>query len=382
MAGLAVVASGVIEQIGEKESHLKHTSMPAGGQSEIIEKSGSIADHRQGFGMMEEILRQTGAIKHTSELAAIGHRVVHGGEEFHEPAVITEKVLKRIRSLVPLAPLHNPANLTGIEVAMEFAPKVVQVAVFDTAFHQSMPEYAFLYALPRKMYEEYGVRRYGFHGTSHHYVAKEASVCLGRPFNELNLITLHLGNGDSIAAIRKGECVDTSMGMTPLEGLIMGTRSGDLDPAIIFYLARQTGMGLDDLDNLLNKESGLKGLCGVNDMREIAGRAEKGDKQAGLAIRMFCYRLKKYLGSYMAVLGHVDGIIFTGGIGENAPLVRELCCQGLEGLGVVIDPRKNKERKEGCLEIQADASRIKVMVIATNEELEIARQTVKLLDAS
>ena len=381
MNTLNVCASGMIEQIGESTGHLKHTTIHASGQEETREQREQVSDHRQGFEMMAGILAETGAIKNTAELSGIGHRVVHGGEEFRKPALITQDVIKIIRSLIPLAPLHNPANLTGIEVALEFAPEVPQVAVFDTAFHQSMPEYAFLYALPRSMYEKHRIRRYGFHGTSHHYVAKEAAAFLEKPFDSINLITLHLGNGASVAAIKNGKCIDTSMGMTPLEGLIMGTRSGDIDPAIIFYLARETGMNFDELDSLLNKESGLKGLCGVNDMREIARRAEKDDNQSLLAIAMFCYRLKKYIGSYMAILGEVDAIVFTGGIGENSPLVRSQTCEGMSGLAVAIDKEKNRSGSGAVRQIQNETAQVKVLVVATNEELEIARQTKGVLSS-
>ncbi|MBI5557043.1 MAG: acetate kinase [Deltaproteobacteria bacterium] len=380
MNDLAVLAAGMIERIGEAMGHIKHRVMAAGDRAgETISRAVPVVDHRRGFELLGQILAETGAISTTDDLAGIGHRVVHGGETFREPVIITAEVVETIRKLSPLAPLHNPANLTGIEVAMAYAPAVRQVAVFDTAFHQTMPEHAFLYALPRTLYEKLHVRRYGFHGTSHYFVAKEAAAHLERPLAEMNLITLHLGNGASMAAIRGGRCVDTSMGMTPLEGLIMGTRCGDVDPAIIFYLARETGMGLRELDILLNQESGLKGICGVNDMRVVAERAGQGDSQAGLALDMFCYRIKKYLGAYLAVLGRVDALVFTGGIGENAAIVREKVCAGLEGLGIDLDPGKNLLATQGPRELQRDGRKMKIMVIPTNEELEIARQTVAVL---
>jgi acetate kinase len=378
--GLAVLASGIVERIGESQGHILHKVMGAGSDDgKIIRRSVQVADHRQGFELMGRILSETGAIRHTSELAGMGHRVVHGGEKFHEPVIITEEVMETIRGLVPLAPLHNPANLTGIQLAREYAPAVRQVAVFDTAFHQTIPQHAYLYALPRSLYEKLQVRRYGFHGTSHFYVAKEAAAHLGSSFDQTNLITLHLGNGASMAAVKNGRCVDTSMGMTPLEGLIMGTRCGDLDPAIIFYLARETGMGLQELDALLNHESGLKGICGDNDMRRIAERAVQGDGHAGLALDMFCYRIRKYIGSYLAVLGRIDALVFTGGIGENAAIVREKVCSDLAGLGIDIDREKNLATTKGVRELQHDGNNVKVLLIPTNEELEIARQTIDVL---
>lgn len=378
--GLAVLASGIVERIGESQGHILHKVMGAGSDDgKIIRRSVQVADHRHGFELMGQMLSETGAIRHTSELAGMGHRVVHGGEKFHEPVIITEEVMETIRGLVPLAPLHNPANLTGIQLAREYAPAVRQVAVFDTAFHQTIPQHAYLYALPRSLYEKLHVRRYGFHGTSHFFVAKEAAAHLGSSFDQTNLITLHLGNGASMAAVTNGRCVDTSMGMTPLEGLIMGTRCGDLDPAIIFYLARETGMGLPELDALLNHESGLKGICGDNDMRRIAERAVQGDGHAGLALDMFCYRIRKYIGSYLAVLGRVDALVFTGGIGENAAIVREKVCSDLAGLGIDIDREKNLATTKGVREVQHDGNNVKVLVIPTNEELEIARQTIDVL---
>ena len=378
--GLAVLASGIVERIGESQGNIDHKVMEAGSDDgKIIRRSMQVADHRHGFELMGQILSESGAIRHTSELAGMGHRVVHGGEKFHAPVIITQEVIETIRGLVPLAPLHNPANLTGIQVAREYAPAVRQVAVFDTAFHQTIPQHAYLYALPRSLYEKLHVRRYGFHGTSHFFVAKAAAAHLGSSFDQTNLITLHLGNGASMAAVKNGRCVDTSMGMTPLEGLIMGTRCGDLDPAIIFYLARETGMGLKELDALLNHESGLKGICGDNDMRRIAERAVQGDGHAGLALDMFCYRIRKYIGSYTAVLGRVDALVFTGGIGENAAIVREKVCSDLAGLGIDIDRGKNLATTKGVRELQHDGNNVKVLVIPTNEELEIARQTIDVL---
>jgi acetate kinase len=336
-----------------------------------------VENHRAGFQVIGEVLNESGALRDSGELYGIGHRVVHGGETFQEPALIDAKVIDTIRQLVPLAPLHNPANLTGIEVALQFAPNVPQIAVFDTAFHQSIPPQAFRYALPNDLYQNHQVRRYGFHGTSHCYVAKQAARYLERALDSLNLISLHLGNGASVTAIAKGKSVDTSMGMTPLEGLIMGTRSGDLDPAIIFYLGRTTGFSPDEIETLLSKDSGLKGICGVNDMREIAQLAEKGDAPARLAIEMYCYRIKKYIGAYYTVLGQVDALVFTAGIGENAADIRLRACAGLSGLGIEVDEDKNRLRTSEVREIQRTKSSVRILVIPTDEELEIAEQTVE-----
>jgi acetate kinase len=322
---------------------------------------------------------ESAAIKDPAELLGIGHRVVHGGEAFRESVLINEDVLETIQDLIPLAPLHNPANLLGIEAARQVFPGVPQVAVFDTAFHQSMPPHAYIYALPYSFYALHRVRRYGFHGTSHLWVAKKAVAHLEKPLTSLNLITLHLGNGASAAAIRKGLSVDTSMGMTPLEGLVMGTRSGDLDPAVPFYLRRATRMPEEDLEALLNKGSGLKGICGANDMREILQMANRGEPQAQLALELYCYRIKKYIGAYFAVLGRVDAVVFTGGIGENAAPIRKQCCQGLEGLGITVDNRKNEKAYEEVLEIQQDGAPVKVLAVRTKEEREIAEQTVATL---
>jgi len=369
-------ASGVLEQIGETQSRLTHHTRNHRGKMDEIEKTEVIPDHQAGFQRIGTVLDESGAMADISELSGIGHRVVHGGEAFKEPTLINKKVIDTIRRLIPLAPLHNPANLLGIEVAMQSAPRVPQVAVFDTAFHQSIPEHAFRYAIPQNLYQKHHVRRYGFHGTSHHYVAKQAARLMDRPLKTLNLITLHLGNGASAAAVKAGISVDTSMGMTPLEGLIMGTRSGDIDPAIIFYLGRQTGLGRDAVESLLNKDSGLRGICGVNDMREIEQLAQAGDSRARLAIEMVCYRIKKYIGAYAAVLGRLDALVFTAGIGENSALIRARSCRGLSHLGIKIHSEKNRRKTKDAFEIQTADSTVKIFVIPTNEEFEIAAQTV------
>ncbi len=376
---LAVIASGLIEEIGDKQSPASLTWQTNTGDTKVINNTLHITEHRQAIAAMKKLLRESGTMNDIDDLAAIGHRVVHGGEDFHEPVLIDKTVIQTIEKLIPLAPLHNPANLTGIEVTRELAPDTPQIAVFDTAFHQTIPRHSYLYALPFDLYKKNKVRRYGFHGTSHSYVAKQAAKHLGKDLNKLRIISLHLGNGASAAAINNGKCIDTSMGLTPLEGLIMGTRSGDLDPAILFYLARETGKNMDDLDKLLNKQSGLKGICNENDMRTITESAARGDEQAQLALTMFCYRLKKYIGSYMAALGGADCIIFTGGIGENSPLVREMSCNGLQPLGIAIDKAKNSQPCKKTFPIQTPESRLKLLVIPTNEELEIARQTLQVI---
>jgi acetate kinase len=375
MTDKTALASGVMEQIGEAESRLTHHTRDSKGEIEEIVNTAPVADHRAGFERIGAVLNDSGALRNYGELSGIGHRVVHGGEEFRKPTLIDKKVIDTIRRLSPLAPLHNPANLLGIEVAMKSAPQVPQIAVFDTAFHQSIPVHAFRYAIPEELYEAHQVRRYGFHGTSHHYVARQAAVFMDRPLDSLNLITLHLGNGASAAAIKEGISIDTSMGMTPLEGLIMGTRCGDIDPAIIFYLKRKTGLARDEVESLLNKESGLKGICGVNDMRQIEALAGSSNVRAQLAIDMFCYRIKKYIGAYLAVLGGLDALVFTAGIGEKSPLIRAGVCRGLSHLGIEIDPEKNNRKSKQAFEIQKKGSTAKILVIPTNEELEIAEQT-------
>ena len=377
---LAVMAVGLIEQIGDAQSVAQLSFTNSSGLENKLKRSDPVVDHREAIMVMAEMLRESGALVDTGELTGVGHRVVHGGEAFRQPVLIDDTVISAIEELIPLAPLHNPANLMGIRVTMEHVAQIPQVAVFDTAFHQSIPEHAYLYALPYDLYKQQKVRRYGFHGTSHSYVARQAALYLDRPIEALNIITLHLGNGASAAAIRNGKCIDTSMGLTPLEGLIMGTRSGDLDPAILFYLSRESGLDIDALDRLLNKESGLKGICGDNDMRTISEAAEQGDNQARLALTMFCYRLKKYIGAYMAALGGVDCIVFTGGIGENSAIVRQMCCQDMDRLGLTVNEEKNSIRQQKIMEIQTDDSEVSILVIPTDEELEIARQTLQVIN--
>jgi acetate kinase len=380
MAGRTVLASGLIEQIGEAIAQMHLTCRTPAGKEMHLKQNAPVPDHREGLQRMIDTLLHSGVIEDLDALDAIGHRVVHGGNAFQEPALIDADIIEVIASLAHLAPLHNPANLAGIKVAMQLCPDLPQVAVFDTAFHQSLPPYAYLYALPYELFENDHVRRYGFHGTSHCYVSKTAAAHLGKPLNTLNLISLHLGNGASATAVEAGKSVDTSMGMSPLEGLVMGSRSGDIDPAVIFYLAREKSMSIDEIDALLNKESGLKGICGHNDLREIISAAEAGDERAELALEIFSYRVKKYIGAYVAALGRVDALIFTGGIGEHAAEIRKRICSGLEeGLGIAVDPNRNSGSQDGPFEIQSEKSRMKVLVVPTDEEFEIALQTEALV---
>ena len=371
------IASVSVERIGEGES--KSQINYHGNKASY---TSFVPDHHEALNTILSLLKKSNILTSINELNAVGHRVVHGGEAFKEPTLVNEKVIQTIKSLIPLAPLHNPANLEGIEVLYNRYPNLPQIAVFDTAFHQSMPQHAYLYPIPYELSQSSSIRRYGFHGTSHAYVAKEAAKILNKDLNEVNLITLHLGNGASITAIREGQSIDTSMGMTPLEGLMMGTRSGDIDPAIIPYLAQNNKMDIESIDKMLNKESGLKGICGTNDMREVIEHTEQHDKLSTLALKMYTYRIKKYIGAYTVALGHVDAIIFTGGIGEHAGKVREMVCKGLyESIGVDIDTEKNNISSSECLELQSEKSRIKLFVIPTNEELEIVLQTETLLSA-
>ncbi|MET9089211.1 acetate kinase [Streptomyces sp. NPDC004237] len=370
------LAVGLVERIGEQTSRLKHSCRTTGGTREL---NGPIADHEAALKTVAQELAKDGLGLDSPELAAIGHRVVHGGMFFTEPTVIDDEVLAEIERLIPVAPLHNPANLTGIRTARALRPDLPQVAVFDTAFHTTMPESAARYAIDPKIADRHRIRRYGFHGTSHAYVSRETARLLGKAPEEVNVIVLHLGNGASASAVAGGKCVDTSMGLTPLEGLVMGTRSGDLDPAVIFHLARVGGMSMDEIDTLLNKRSGLFGLCGDNDMREIRRRIDAGDEEAGLAFDIYIHRLKKYIGAYYAVLGRVDAVAFTAGVGENAAPVREAAVAGLEGLGLAVDPERNAVRADGARLISPTGARVAVAVVPTDEELEIATQTYALV---
>ncbi|MGC5384251.1 acetate/propionate family kinase [Micromonospora chalcea] len=345
-----VLDKGTVERIGE----------PGGGP----------ADH-------ESAVREIIGRLDLTRLAGVGHRVVHGGRKFSEPVRIDDAVVAAIEDLVPLAPLHNPANLAGIRVALEALPDVPQVAVFDTAFHHTLPEAAATYAIDKATAERYGVRRYGFHGTSHAYVSRRTADLLDRPYDQLNTITLHLGNGASACAVQGGRSVATSMGMSPLEGLVMGTRSGDLDPTVIFHLRREGGMGVDDIDDLLNHRSGLLGLTGANDMREVLARRAAGDPDATLAFDVYCRRITGYVGAYYALLGRVDAIAFTAGVGEHAAPVRSASLAGLERLGIAVDPARNDGHGDRI--VSPDGAEVAVLVVGTDEEREIARETREVL---
>ncbi|MFI0713269.1 acetate kinase [Streptomyces inhibens] len=373
------LAVGLVERIGEETSRLSHTPLATGGDKR--ETEGPIADHEAALKAVAAELAADGLGLDSPELAAIGHRVVHGGLKFTAPTVIDDAVLKEIERLVPVAPLHNPANLTGIRTAQALRPDLPQVAVFDTAFHTTMPEYAARYAIDVETADAHRIRRYGFHGTSHAYVSRKTAALLGKDPSEVNVIVLHLGNGASASAVAGGRCVDTSMGLTPLEGLVMGTRSGDIDPAVTFHLRRVAGMSTDEIDVLLNKKSGLVGLCGDNDMREIRRRIDEGDERAGLAFDIYIHRLKKYIGAYTAVLGRVDAVAFTAGVGENAAPVREAALAGLEELGMAVDASLNAVRSGEPRLISPDSARVAVAVVPTDEELEIAQQTYALVNA-
>lgn len=368
----AVLAKGTVERIGEQESALVYEH---GGDKQ--RRQCPIQEHEAGMALILETLvdPEQGVIGDIDEIGAVGHRVVHGGEAFTGSVLITDEVIQSIEQVADLAPLHNPPNLIGIRAAQQKLPDIPQIACFDTSFHTTIPEVAYMYALPYELYEKYSIRRYGFHGTSHRWVARRAADMLGKHKYELNCITCHLGNGCSMAAVKEGKSVDTSMGLTPLEGLVMGTRSGDIDPAILFYLADK-GYDVKSLNKLCNKQSGLLGVSGVsNDMRTLGEKAQQGDQRARLAIDIFCYRIKKYIGAYTAVLGRLDAVIFTGGIGENDTEARALICDGLEQLGIVMDPSRNSAtlRAEGV--VSADSSPVAVLVIPTNEEGAIAADT-------
>jgi acetate kinase len=345
----------------------------------------SATGDRWAGGIVEEVRNRAAALDLVvgdlagARVDAVGHRVVHGGEAFSAPVVVDDDVLAVLRSLVPLAPLHNPANIDGIEAARQVWPDVPQVAVFDTAFHRTLPPHAYRYAVPTEWYERHGVRRYGFHGTSHAYVARRTAAVLGRPLDALDLITAHLGNGASMAAIAGGRSVDTSMGLSPLEGLVMGTRSGDVDPAVIGHVAAASGRALDDVLADLNRVSGLLGLCGDSDMRAVTTRAADGEEAAALALAVFVHRVRKYVGAYLAVLGRCDALVFTGGIGEHSAVVRSAVCTGLDGLGIELDAGANRTAGAGERVISVERSPVAVLVVPTDEERAIAEQTATLV---
>lgn len=370
-----ILARGMVERIGESQAGLVHKY-----DSQEHRAAVSAPDHDAAMSVILNVLTDSriGVVQTISEIQAVGHRVVHGGEEFTGAVAITPEVIRSIERFCDLAPLHNPANLTGIRAAMHTLPNAFQVACFDTAFHTTLPPTAYLYGLPYEIYEKYRVRRYGFHGTSHRYVAGRCVALMGKDASQVNLITCHLGNGCSMAAVKAGKCVDTSMGLTPLEGLVMGTRCGDIDPAILFYLADK-GYDLKQLNAMCNKQSGLLGISGVsNDMRTLLEHVAKGHPRAKLAVDIFCYRITKYIGAYTAVLGRLDAVVFTGGIGENNAALRQQICANQTQIGIVIDAERNVASQPKERLISADTSRVAIYVIATDEEAAIAADTFQL----
>lgn len=374
-----VICSGIVDRIGQQGARVDYQATLSG--REIKEyKIMPIPDHSVGLQAVATFLTdpQIGVIRNPDEVKIVGHRVVHGGEKFASTQWITPEVKSKIKELFPLAPLHNPANFLGIEVAEQIFSKAKQVAVFDTAFHQSQPEIAYRMAIPNEFYQKHGIRNYGFHGTSHKYVSERASEYLKQL--PLKMITIHLGNGCSMAAIQHGKCVDTSMGLGPMNGLIMGTRAGDIDQSVIFHLVNQLGYSLDEVNTILNKKSGMLGLTGFSDMRDIQAEIAKGNQEASLAYQLYAYRVKKYIGAFAAVMNGLDAVIFTGGVGENDRMTRQLVCEQMDYLGIVLDPVKNEGSKQSVQEIQREDSRVKLLVIPTNEELEIAKQCFGLLE--
>ena len=373
----AVLAKGLCERIGIEGSQI--TYQPAGGEKEVTVSP--MPTHTQAIQMVLDALtnEKNGVIKSLDEVGAVGHRVVHGGENFTSSTLLTEEAMKAIEECNDLAPLHNPANLIGIRACQELMPNTPMVAVFDTAFHQTMPEEAYLYGLPYEYYEKYKVRRYGFHGTSHSFVSKKAAELAGKPYEDLKIIVCHLGNGSSITAVDGGKSVDTSMGLTPLAGLPMGTRSGDIDPAILEFIAGKEGKSVEEITTILNKKSGVSGLSGVSsDFRDLDAGMKDGNDRCRLALDVFCYSVKKYIGAYAAAMGGLDAIAFTAGIGENNPYVRRVSTMDLSFMGIDIDETKNEIRGEEQ-KISTDASKVQVWVVPTNEELAIARETVELV---
>jgi len=374
----AVLAKGSVEKIGMLGSFLKNHR----NDGDVVKLEGEIVDHQAGIEYMLGVLtsQDHGSLKSLEDINAVGHRVVHGGEKFKESVLISDKVISKMEEVAELAPLHNPPNLKGIYAVSELLPDVPQVGVFDTSFHQTMPDYAYMYAIPYSLYKKYGLRRYGFHGTSHRFVSNRACSLLNTELKKQKIITCHLGNGASITAIKHGKSVDTSMGLTPVEGMIMGTRSGDLDLGVLTFIMNKEEIGVQSANTLINKHSGLLGVSGISsDMREVEKAAEEGNKRALLAIKMYSYRIKKYIGAYCAAMGGMNIVVFTGGIGENDTLTREKTCSNMEFLGIKIDREKNKNTKGKEDIISAKNSKVTVMVIPTNEELVIAQDTLEII---
>ncbi|UKJ09084.1 acetate/propionate family kinase [Solitalea lacus] len=378
MPSAKTICSGLVERIGLNNSVITHKIFTQG-TDEIVKENLDLNDHAEGLKEVKALLTDPdyGVIQNPEEIEAVGHRVVHGGEQFAVTTAITPAVKEQIKKLFPLAPLHNPANYVGIEVAEKIFTSAQQVAVFDTAFHQTMSEKAYRIAIPNEFYLNYGIRAYGFHGTSHKYVSEQAAIYLGK--KDAKIITIHLGNGCSMTAINAGKCIDTSMGLGPMNGLIMGTRCGDIDQSVIFHLVNQLGYDLDQVNTILNKKSGMIGLTGFSDMRDITLELEKGSHDAKIAYEMYAYRIQKYIGMFTAVLNGLDAIVFTAGVGENDALIRKMASENLDYLGIQIDEEKNKQRVKGIREINQSDSRVKILIIPTNEELEIAKECYTLL---
>lgn len=375
-----VMAHGLVERIGIDGSTL--TQKVDGREKYIIQEP--MKDHKKAIELVLKALvdAKNGVIKDMSEISAVGHRVVHAGEKYSDSVIIEDNVMKTLEECIKLAPLHNPPNIVGINACKELMPNTKMVAVFDTAFHQTIPEYAYIYPLPYELYKKYGIRKYGFHGTSHRYVSGVVADVMKKDIKDLKIITCHLGNGASICAIKNGVSVETSMGFTPLEGIAMGTRSGSIDPAIITYLMKELSLSIDEVNDLLNKKSGVYGISGISsDFRDIEKAAEEGNVRANLALNVFYYKVKKFIGSYAAVMGGVDCVVFTAGLGENSSEMREKVCEGLEFLGIELDKERNNVRGKVSL-ISSENSRTKVYVIPTNEELLIARDTLKLINGN
>ncbi|MBN1637457.1 MAG: acetate kinase [Ignavibacteriales bacterium] len=373
------MAVGIVERIGASDAFLKHKAF----DKEKIQIDGEVLNHSTAIEYVIAVLLHPnyGVLKNIKEIDAVGHRVVHGAETFSGSVRITDEVIKALKDNIELAPLHNPPNIAGIEAVSEHLPDVIQCGVFDTAFHMTMPPHAYLYGIPYKLYEKYKIRRYGFHGTSHRYVSERAAALMKKPITELKIITAHLGNGASMAAILNGKSIDTTMGMTPLEGLLMGTRCGDLDPNLPLFIMEKEDLNLKEMATLLNKHSGVVGLAGLtNDMRDIEKAVEEGHERATVTLDAYNYKIKKYIGAYAAALGGVDALVFTGGVGENSPLTRRESCSGLEFMGIKLDPKKNENAKGEC-DISTSDSKVKVFKIPTNEELVIALDTEEIVNS-
>ena len=370
------IASGLVERIGENDSKVELKDL---NNDKKYTKTCNILNHEVGLNIVNDLFKESNLLNDLNELDGCGHRVVQGGAKLTNHCIINEEVLEEIQKVSVMAPLHNPAHIAGIKTMQKTAPKVPNIAVFDTAFHSTMPDYAYMYALPYEFYEKDNIRKYGFHGTSHSYVSKKAAEFLGIDYNNFNAISAHLGNGASVCAIENGKCVDTSMGLTPLEGLMMGTRCGDIDPAVVPYLAKTYNLNTEQIDNIMNKKSGFLGICGYNDLRDVENQIKEGNKKAKLAQDMYIYRLAKYIGSYFSILPHTDALIFTAGVGENSDSIRELVCDKLAHLGLELDSDINNGLRGKLTTISKVNSKVKILVVPTDEELEIVKITENLI---